>query len=208
MQEVVQGSENSFLFFSGQLSGNHFSCWWIWAGLSLSLCVTWAFYSTYSSFAQQSRLKNRTIDRAMQATNNCSNGTRRRRRRLGVCSQFLLAVTAVTVWLCISGIRPTNSADAFVSPLCFSCSDKSSKLRQGVRPKWGASSPETARSHLSHLAPDSISQGHRSARMVIGEPPSAACLRSLQRAWEASSSEATGHLEQQQQQVWNTASGP
>lgn len=108
-----------------------------------------------------------------------SSSRRRRRRRVEVCSQLLLPAVAAA-GLCVSGSHLI--AHAFVPPYPPPISWSP---RNSLRHNSKAAAPRTS--------VDFHYGRQHSATMVIGEPPSAACRRALQRAWRASSSEATSH---------------
>lgn len=101
-----------------------------------------------------------------------------RRRRLEVSSELLVRALAVA-GLCLSGLH--LRADAFVPSAVPAW-----RPRLASRHIWRATTPPPA-------TYSEDSETHRSVMNVLGESPSAACRRALQRAWRASSSEATIH---------------
>lgn len=99
---------------------------------------------------------------------------RRRRRRGGLEASFGQLLPVAAVALC-------SMTNAFVP-----------------QPSWHSvgHGPSPPRATSSSDLPDATMQRGAVAsgvRMVLGESPSAACRRALQRAWQASSEEATTH---------------
>lgn len=125
--------------------------------------------------------KEASLGRTMQSDQRQGNSSssRRRRRRVEVCSQLLLPVVAAA-GMCLSGSHLV--ADAFVAP---STPPITWSPRNSLRLSSEAATPP--------LSIDSVYGRQRSMSMVIRESPSAACRRALQRAWQATPSEATSH---------------
>ncbi|CAM9169928.1 unnamed protein product [Ectocarpus sp. 4 AP-2014] len=75
-------------------------------------------------------------------------------------------------------------------------------LRSGAKASHSSITSSVYRRNEHRAPPPAKAAAARANRMVLGEVPSAECRRTLQRAWQASSSEARTHeqLEQEQQQ--------
>lgn len=100
---------------------------------------------------------------------------RRRRRRGGLEAGFgqLLPVAAVALCSMTNAFVPQTSWRGSLGPPSLLHQTTSSSALPNTNSQRGAAA--------------------RGSRMVLGEAPSAACRRALQRAWQASSKEATTH---------------